>query len=273
MNTPEFMELFIKELNENSDLRHYHRIINNPSSYEFRRAYYQQRMQFLENQLTKPSASIIDVGCGYGTTSIFLAINGHYVLGTTLEYYYDKIMKRLEFWSKHADLSKLSFKYENLFDSNYEANTFDYVVAQDTLHHLEPINEALAILNRALKADGKMIICEENGNNIFNSAKNFKQRGFKRIIEYHDEKLGKTILFGNENTRSYAKWKNLFESSGMKILDSDTEYIRFYMPGAYQKQTADQLYKKEQALWRKNSFLKEYFFFGINFCAVKSIES
>jgi SAM-dependent methyltransferase len=270
MHTSEFIELFLEELEQNPGLRNYHRIINNPSSLAFRKAYYQQRLQYVEDMITTSNASILDVGCGYGTTSIMLALMGHKVTGTTLEYYYDQIMGRLDFWTKKFDLEHLTFKYENIFDSNYTPESFDYIVAQDTLHHLEPIGEALNVLRGVLKPGGKLIITEENGNNIICNIKHFRERGFKRVINLYDEGLGKTISFGNENTRGLKKWEGLLQRAHFTVDQSKTQYIRFYMPMAYHRHPESLIYEKEQRLWPKSSVLREFFFFGINFTAVRS---
>jgi SAM-dependent methyltransferase len=196
-------------------------------------------------------------------------LNGHQVTGSTLEFYYDKIQNRLDYWNNFGDLSALNIKYENIFDVPIKEKIYDSVIVQDTLHHLEPINEALHIIHKSLKDDGNAIIIEENGNNIINSLKNFRQRGFKRITEIYDEKLKKKILFGNENTRSFKKWKELFKDSEFELEDDKAEYVRLFPPWYFKEDNYIKLQEREQKIWRQNRFLKEYFFFGINFIARK----
>ena len=265
-----FFELFIRELEQNEKLRSYHRFINSPKSYLFRRSYYQQRLEYVVNNISDKNAAILDVGCGYGTTSFLLGFLGYKVKGTTLEYYYDQIENRREYWGQYFDTSRVEISYENLFTTEYKENAYDFIIVQDTLHHLEPIGKALDILQQALKPDGRIVVSEENGNNIINNAKNFKHRGFKRVVEVYDEKLGETYLFGDENTRSLKAWKHLFEKSKLKVDPQSIEYIRILPPGSHRKHGMQKVIEREKRL-QNNSVLREFLFFGINFVAIKAV--
>lgn len=51
------------------------------------------------------------------------------------------------------------------------------------LHHLEPLDKALQIINTRMKPSGEMVVIEENGSNLMQRFKLYLQRGNKRIIE------------------------------------------------------------------------------------------
>ncbi len=271
MNVNEFLELFVKELELNGELSDYYRLLKVKSSFLFRKAYIEQRLRYIDKFINNKNYVIWDAGCGYATTSIFLSINGYNVEGTTLEYYYDKIQKRLDYWSKYGDLDTFSIRYENLFDNNYKTGTYDAIILQDTLHHLEPISDAMDIFHEVLKDDGKIIISEENGNNIVCNIKHFRERGFNRITEVYDKKLGKKIQFGNENTRSLKNWEKIFSQADFNIDNNLTEYVRLFPPRAFNDTNYYSLIEKEQRIWRRNKLLREFFFFGINFVAIKNL--
>jgi SAM-dependent methyltransferase len=263
----QFYDLLIEEIKQFPKLQGYYRFLQNPSTEHWRKAYFTQRLSYIQRQ-AQGSLELWDVGCGYGTTAIFLVLNGHKVHGSTLEYYFNEIPARLKYWSQFGDLSQFTYDYENLYDANY-SNQFDAVLVQDTIHHTEPIHDALRILHNSLKPGGRVIAVEENGKNIIQRLKLYKQRGNKRIIEFHDEKLGKTILLGNENIRSYKDWKTLFAEAGFAVEENKTEYVRLFPPQLFSKDAQSSI-AKEQSIWKKNPFLRDYFFFGLSFCAVKS---
>jgi SAM-dependent methyltransferase len=270
MLVSQFFDLLLQELEENPSLRGYYRFLNEPSKakFIFRKRYYIQRLEYIANNVTKANSSVWDCGCGYGTTAIFLAINGHTVYGNTLEYYFEQIPSRLKYWSKFGDLSNLQLDYKNHFDIK-EKSQYDYVIAQDTLHHLEPVHEALDIINESLKAGGELIAIEENGKNIFNRTKNYLRRGNKRIIEIYDERLQRNILIGDENTRPLNEWVPLLQQSHLHLQQESVEYVRLYLPISYKLFDEESLDKKEKEKWKTNAFLRKYFYFGTNFVAVK----
>ena len=268
MNVDLFFELFLKELQDAPSMWPYYKFLNNKSSFEFRKAHFIQRLEFIANRITDKNAAIWDCGCGYGTTALFLAMNGFRVYGTTLEFYFDEIEKRKNYWKQYGDVNLLEVAYANIFDQKMSDNTFDYIILQDTLHHIEPLHEALKILKNVLKTDGKLIVNEVNGNNIAENLKFFKQRGYKRIITIWDERLQKNILFGNENVRTWTKWKQEFMDAGFSSVMEQPEYIRFYLPLSYRGRTATEMIAKENNI-KNNKWIREYFFFGINFSIKK----
>lgn len=271
MTVEEFFQHFVEELKENEDLRYYYKYLEDESRFEYRKAYFCQRLQYIIDHIDKdPSLRIWDCGCGFGTTAIFLAINGISSHGTTLEHYIKQLPRRLEYWSKFGDMSRFTYSYENIFDHQFEASSYDLIIIQDTLHHLEPLQDALKILNHVLSKDGKLLIIEENGNNVIQNTKLFLQRGNKRIIKIYDEQLKKHILLGNENIRSLSKWQKEFIKQGLEIENDSVQYIRYYLPFMFPNENAGERVKKEQRLWKSNNFLKEYFFFGINFLVKKA---
>lgn len=269
MDVEEFFELLLEELRQNTQLRGYYRFLDDESKFAFRKSYFLQRLQYIADHITDRSAVIWDCGSGYGTTCIYLALNGFITMGSTLEYYFREIDNRLAYWSKFGNMDLFSSSYEDIYDSHPAENSIDIIILQDTLHHLEPLPDALKIFHKVLKPGGKIILIEENGSNVIQNMKLFKQRGNKRIIRYYDEKLKKDIIMGNENIRSYRKWKKEFEGHDFGILENETRYIRFYPPFLYGKRGMDKVIEKEQKMVAKSDFLKKYFFFGINFIIEK----
>ena len=196
-------------------------------------------------------------------------MNGIKTYGTTLEFYYDTVQKRKEYWSRYGDTSLFTCTYENLFDSRPAPDSYNWIIVQDTLHHLEPIGDALQIFHDCLKNGGKILSVEENGSNIIQRMKLYKFRGNKRIITIWDEKLQKNILIGNENIRSLKKWQHLFVEHGFDIQEESVQYVRYFLPLQYRFSDAGKLLAREQHIQSRRGLRTEYFFFGLNFIARK----
>lgn len=265
MTVETFFDLFLKELASAPQMQTYYKFLNDEKSFEFRKAYFIQRLKYVENQIKEKDSLVFDCGCGYGTTCLFLAMNGISSYGTTLEFYFDQLNKRKDYWKQYGNVDLFQVDYANLFDNEIKNYHFDYIILQDALHHLEPLGDAIAIFKYILNKGGKLIAIEENGNNIIKQLQLFKQRGNKKIIPLWDERLQKEILLGNENIRSYSRWEKAFNKFGLKIDTSSVEYIRFYYPSSYKNHSIEGIIEKEQTLAKKNSFIRKYFFFGLNF--------
>jgi|WetSurMetagenome_2_1015567.scaffolds.fasta_scaffold47815_3 SAM-dependent methyltransferase len=269
MQVEEFLDLFIKELETNEYLRDYYRLLESRERYLWRKSYIEQRLQYVYERIDTKNINIWDVGCGYATTAIFLALNGYHVFGNTLEFYFEKINKRLEYWSRFGDLSNLTVQYANLFDIKVNPDSFDVIIAQDTLHHLEPADEALHVLYSALKPGHKLIVTEENGRSWLIRYKNFIKRGTNRISEYYDVHLKKSILFGNENARSIGDWSTLFTIQGFEIPHGGIEFIRIIPPFVYNSANYHLIRQKEQNIYKNLPMIAEFLFLGINFTGIK----
>lgn len=270
MTVEAFFAQFLEELKQNPNLTKYYKFLENPASFEFRKAYVVQRLHYILDHLPDKNAAIWDCGCGYGTTAIFLALNGYKVHGTTLEFYYEHIEERMKYWARFGDVSGFTYSYENLFDAPPPPASYDHVIIQDTLHHLEPLQEALRIFHRALRPAGSLIIVEENGGNVVQNLKLYLRRGNKRIIEIYDEQLQKKILLGNENIRDLATWRAELARQHLTIDPADVQYIRLFPPFMFKPDNAHDVVARESRLWRSSSLLKERFFFGLNFTARKA---
>jgi SAM-dependent methyltransferase len=222
-------------------------------------------LQYIQSHLQNKDGLIWDCGCGFGTTAIFLALNGYNIEGNTLEFYFKEIPARLKYWSQFGDVSSFTPTYESSYEKKFNPHSIDYIIVQDTLHHLEPFQGILEIFKQVLKPQGTVIAIEENGNNVVIRTNRYRTRGNNRIIEIYDENLQKKILFGNENIRSYKTWEQEFNKAGFQL--NNKMYIRLFLPFFFNDHNADKLIAKEQKIWRQNTFLREYLFFGLNFTA------
>ncbi|HEX6334663.1 MAG TPA: methyltransferase domain-containing protein [Flavisolibacter sp.] len=274
MTVERFFELFLEELKENRDLTAYYKFLEDPRKMAFRKAYFCQRLQYVSEHVGGTRQDIWDCGSGYGTTALFLALNGYRVYGNTLEFYFRHLDARRAFWSRYGDVSGFTCTYEDIYDVHFD-RSFDTVIVQDTLHHLLPLDEGIRILHRALKMDGRLVVVEENGCNIAQRIKLFRQRGFNRKVEVYDESLQKTVRFADEQIRCLDDWRRMLEKAGFRMDAGSEQYIRFYPPQFFVRRAYEDVLLKEQRIAKTNRTLAKYFFFGINFtlqkCAAESV--
>lgn len=108
--------------------------------------------------LPPPPARIVDLGCGAGWTSVFLAKRGYDVLGIDISA--DMIAVAEENRRLNAPGAKLRFlcaDYEQPIEGGFDAALF-----YDCLHHAEDERAALATAYAALKPGG-MVVTHEPG--------------------------------------------------------------------------------------------------------------
>ena len=178
----------------------------------------------------------------------------------------------MAYWSAFGDVSGFTYEYRNILDGIHD-DVYDVIIAQDTLHHLEPIDQALKKIHQALKSDGILIAVEENGSNVVQNLKLIKQRGFKKVKTIYDEVLEKEILIGDENIRSLSVWDALLSKNNLSLNHDSLNYIRFFYPIAYKDKPIEEVFRMEQRIQHKSSVLKKWFFFGLNFVAHKNVLS
>src|SRR5690554_3261537 len=97
MTKERFFDLFLKELEQRTEMHSYYKFLEQADYFDFRKNYFLERLGYIEKNIRKSTGLIWDCGCGYGTTAIFLAMNGIKTHGTTLEFYYDVLKKRLDY--------------------------------------------------------------------------------------------------------------------------------------------------------------------------------
>lgn len=265
-----FYQHLCEELCENRSLYPYYKLVDGSvPQQQFRKAYFLQRLDYLDQHINlNGNPSIWDCGCGYGSTCIYLAMKGQSTYGTTLEFYAEQIEKRKRFWNKFGNTNLFTYEYANVFDQDIPEEKFDYIILQDTLHHIEPLAEGLCIFYKSLKKGGKLILIEENGGCLLKRAMLFKQRGFKRVISVYDNVLEKEVLMGNENIRSESQWCDAFAQAGFVLESDSVQYIRYFFPWKYNAHNMWQVIDREKHM-SKSKRWRNYTFFGLNMTFTK----
>lgn len=135
-----------------------------------------------------PKGLILDVGCGFGVTSIFFALSSpkRKVIGLDIRGSRIKTAKQASF-----GISNISFITSDLLNSYH--HQVDSIVIVDLFHHLCPVqkNKLLQQCYRLLSPGGKLIIKEINTTPLLLFAWNYLH---DLVINFH---LGGCLNFLN----------------------------------------------------------------------------
>jgi len=101
----------------------------------------------ISSQFPHP-AKILDVGCGAGYLTNFLATKGHLVSGIDLS------SQSLEIAGKEDRTGSVDYKRASAYTLPYNDNAFDVVCAMDLLEHVEKPGQVIAEASRVLKKGG-----------------------------------------------------------------------------------------------------------------------
>lgn len=107
----------------------------------------------LESLGLKPSMRLLEVGSGTGVRSVTLAkyLKHGFVQGIDVS---ETLLERAKQTLKNAKIKNVKFEEMNVFDLQFEKNTFDFIYIRLVIQHLpNPVN-ALKELRRVLKPNG-----------------------------------------------------------------------------------------------------------------------
>jgi protein-L-isoaspartate O-methyltransferase len=112
-------------------------------------------------------STVLEVGCGTGAQTIILAARNPRTRFTSMDINADSIAQA-ERKVVQAGLTNVEFRQANLFESPFEADSFDHVFVCFVLEHLAEPAEGLALMTGLLKRGGTMTVIEgDHGSTYF----------------------------------------------------------------------------------------------------------
>lgn len=115
---------------------------------------YRLLISVISRYLKKPNQKILDIGCGAGTLSLYLANKGHNVLGLDIS---SKAIKECLKSKKALGLNNVDFRTLD-FLAMKTKNRYDAVLFTEVIEHLEDDSKALGSIHNFLKPSGIMIL-------------------------------------------------------------------------------------------------------------------
>lgn len=119
-------------------------------------------VHYFEKNMINPG-KVLEIGCGAGRNAIYLAKNGCSVVGVDIS---DKALK----WAQrrmNEENVNIEFVCANIFELDYEQNSFDFIYDSGCFHHIPPHRRVsyIDMIDKLLKPGGYFALCsfEENG--------------------------------------------------------------------------------------------------------------
>lgn len=188
--------------------------------------YSQQIMEMMDIISQIGRARILDVGCGCGTESLWMALNGADVIGIDIREERLRVAEARknvleQLTGKHTACKFIQTSMLDLDD----LLKYDAIWMEQAFHHLEPRDEVVDKIARLLKIGGYVVISEANAWNPLIQANLLRTRGIGTLKLYKDSK-GNSLLYGDERILTpYSLCKSLKRKT---IIKQSLRYYRIF---------------------------------------------
>ncbi|MCB9720808.1 MAG: class I SAM-dependent methyltransferase [Candidatus Omnitrophica bacterium] len=113
-----------------------------------------RRLKLITSHI-KPDMKVLELGCGVGYFTEYLAQTNAYIVANDIS------PDLLDVAKSRVVATNVEFKVENAYDLTYSDDTFDSVVGSSVVHHLE-LEDAVKECFRVLKPGGSIYFAEPN---------------------------------------------------------------------------------------------------------------
>lgn len=217
---------------------------------------------FFKNLPLNKKCKVLELGCGDGS---IWKINYKYIPENWDIYLTDFSKGMLEDAKKNLSKQKERFKFEivDIEKIPYEDESFDVVIANHMLYHVENIDRAMIEVNRVLKKQG-IFYASTVGKEHMKEMREFISKVDKSIL--HLESFTLTKKFQLENGKKilskyfpYVDTKRYGDSLAIKEEEALLDYI-FSMPGDIREKFDEEKLKKIQNMLQKEKYEKGYIY-------------
>lgn len=217
---------------------------------------------FFKNLPLNKKCKVLELGCGDGS---LWKTNYKYIPKSWDIYLTDFSKGMLEDAKKNLSKQKERFKFEivDIEKIPYEDESFDVVIANHMLYHVENIDRAMIEVRRVLKKQG-IFYASTVGKEHMKEMREFISKVDKSIL--HLESFTLTKKFQLENGKKilskhfpYVDTKRYEDSLAIKEEEALLDYI-FSMPGDIREKFDEEKLKKIQNMLQKEKYEKGYIY-------------
>jgi 2-polyprenyl-3-methyl-5-hydroxy-6-metoxy-1,4-benzoquinol methylase len=167
----------------------------------------------------RPGLRVLEVGCGPGIESHWLALQGVTVVGLDVDSRFIKVARHIgklvrAAWNVPLDID---LRRLNLLDMP-DDESFDLIYMKEVLHHLEPRELVIPKIARLLRPGGQLIVLEPNALNPLVQIEMMMRRQYvlPRVLHQTDKKTGEAYFNGDERLMLPATIRRLFRQAGIE---------------------------------------------------------
>lgn len=193
---------------------------------EFHNLYFAHHYWFVSKQIPKGS-KVLDLGCGSGYGTWYLAHVGNHVLGIDVD------AKTIDWAKKHFKNNNLSFKLYSPLNHNYGVSIYDSVVCFEVLEHVKEQQSLIQGIYRSLKPNSELIISTPNITKTGVRTKLLEERkttmnpghvkeiSIKEIEELLKQYFQHVELYGHclKGVNDFDTWKKWHRKNNIKLTD------------------------------------------------------
>jgi 2-polyprenyl-3-methyl-5-hydroxy-6-metoxy-1,4-benzoquinol methylase len=123
----------------------------------------QTETTFLDLLSDVDGLDVLEVGCGTGELSVFLAKQGAHVTAT--DFSSRAVERTRECVKENQVADTVVVRQIDALDLRELGQTYDLIVGKFVLHHIEPFEEFVGVVYDLLKAEGKAVFMENSARN------------------------------------------------------------------------------------------------------------
>jgi 2-polyprenyl-3-methyl-5-hydroxy-6-metoxy-1,4-benzoquinol methylase len=209
-----FLEVWLREDllpgDEAEVFREYYRSYQRNFGPYVKHHYRNQTRELMAKLADEPAARVLEVGCGCGTESLWMAVRGCSVTAVDVSEAFLKVAATRKDVLEQALGRQLACEFHNKSVLNLDGGPYDLIWMEQAFHHLEPRAAIVKKISGLMRPGGRLVVSENNAWNPLQQLVLFRLRGTRTIITYNG------VIWGNERILTAGRLRREFERCGIE---------------------------------------------------------